>query len=116
MKREHEKLDAIFDALANRHRRGIVYRLSLQPSTISLLADELDLSLPAIHKHIKILEDAGLVQRKKVGRNNFLALRRNSLHQLRKWLNQYNNHWGSDEETLENYVKNLEQREKSRKS
>ena len=60
-----QDLDLIFDALANEHRREIIYSLSLHPSSISQLASMQGLSLPAIHKHIKMLEIAGIVIRKK---------------------------------------------------
>src|SRR5687767_4508039 len=98
------QLDHIFEALGNEHRREIIYVLSLQPSTISKLAEMRGLSLPAIHKHIKQLEDAGLIRRKKIGRTNVLALNRQSLRVLQDWLSQYHTYWGSDEETLENYA------------
>jgi DNA-binding transcriptional ArsR family regulator len=105
-------LDKIFEALANKHRREIIRVLSLQPSSISQLASMRGLSLPAIHKHIKLLEDAGLIRRKKIGRTNFLALNRESLRGLQDWVMQYHTYWGSDEETLENYAQYLE-KEKS---
>ena len=54
-------LDSVLEALANPHRREIVYVLGLQPCAISQLARMRGLSLPAIHKHVKILENAGLV-------------------------------------------------------
>jgi DNA-binding transcriptional ArsR family regulator len=65
------------------------------------------LSLPAIHKHIAVLEDAELVLRRKAGRTNYLALRRAPLLGLQDWLARYHVYWGSDEETLENYVEYL---------
>ena len=108
MKPSSKKLDAIFDTLANNHRRSIVYALSLQPATISELAKREKLSLPAIHKHIKILEENGLVLRKKSGRCNFLALNRDSLLALGDWINQYHAFWGNNNETLENYVERME--------
>ncbi len=111
MKYESKQLDAAFIALANKHRRAIVYRLSLQPSSISSLANELKLSLPAIHKHIKILEGSKLLQRRKSGRSNFLALNRDGLTALRHWVNQYAAWWGSNKESLENYVEWIEKGE-----
>jgi len=101
-------LDKIFEALASKHRREIIYALSLQPHSISQLADMRELSLPAIHKHIKILEDADMIMRKKVGRTNFLAFKRDSLRRLQEWVTQYHTYWGNNEETLENYIKFLE--------
>ncbi len=100
-------LDNVFAALAHKHRREIIYALSLQPCAISKLADMRGLSLPAIHKHIKVLENADLIFRKKIGRTNFLALKRESLRGLQDWLSQYHAYWGSDEETLENYAQYL---------
>lgn len=101
-------LSNTFEALANAHRRSIVYRLSLLPASITQLANAEKLSLPAIHKHIKILERAKLVQRKKSGRTNFLALDRTALAELRSWIEQYHSYWGRNEETLENYVADIE--------
>jgi DNA-binding transcriptional ArsR family regulator len=66
------------------------------------------LSLPAIHKHIGILEKGDLIIRKKIGRTNFLALKREALRGLQDWLMQYQTYWGSDKETLENYAQYLE--------
>lgn len=100
-------LDEAFDALANEHRREIIHALSLQPCSISQLASMRALSLPAIHKHIKVLESAGLVVRKKIGRTSFLALRRETLRTVQDWLAQYHAYWGHDEETLENYAQYL---------
>ena len=102
-----QDLDKLFEAFANKHRREIIYLLSLQPYSISYLASIRNLSLPAIHKHIKILVNAHLIIRKKIGRTNFLALNRNSLRGLQKWLNQFHTYWGSNEETLDNYVQYL---------
>ena len=102
-----QDLDNVFEALANKHRREIIYVLGLQPCSISYLATMRGLSLPAIHKHIKLLEKAGLTLRKKIGRTNFLTLNRKSLRGLQDWLMQYHTYWGSDEETLENYAQYL---------
>ena len=97
-------LDIVLEALANKHRREIVYCLSLQPCSISELASRRSLSLPAIHKHIKVLENAGMIMRKKIGRSNFLALNRESLHCLQDWLKQCHAYWGSNEQSLDNYA------------
>ena len=104
MKDEKDDLDEIFEALASRHRRAIIYRLSLQPISISQLAKERRLSLPAIHKHIEVLERAEFLLRKKSGRCNFLALNRKALLNLKDWISQFNPYWGSNKETLANYV------------
>jgi DNA-binding transcriptional ArsR family regulator len=107
-----QDLDIIFEALANKHRREIVYALGLQPHSISQLASMRDLSLPAIHKHIKILENAGMILRKKTGLTTFLALNKDSLYSLQKWLMQYHTYWGSNDATLENYTQYVSKKEK----
>lgn len=104
---KNEKLDEVFEAFANKHRREIIYLLALQPYSISKLAEMRNLSLPAIHKHIKSLELANMIIRKKVGRTNFLILNRESLRGLQDWLMQFHTYWGSDEESLENYTQFL---------
>jgi DNA-binding transcriptional ArsR family regulator len=101
------ELNTIFVALANEHRREIIYVLGLQPCSISQLAEMRGLSLPAIHKHIKLLENAGMVTRKKMGRTNFLTLNRESLRGLQDWLMQFHTYWGNEDETLENYARYL---------
>jgi len=114
-KHNQQDLDKLFEAFANKHRREIIYILGLQPCSISYLASIRDLSLPAIHKHIKILENARLIIRKKIGRTNFLTLNRNSLRGLQDWLNQYHTYWGSNEETLENYAQYLGNKKTTKK-
>jgi DNA-binding transcriptional ArsR family regulator len=109
------ELNKVFEALANEHRREIIYVLSLQPASIGQLASMRGLSLPAIHKHIKILEKGGMVIRKKTGRTNFLSLNRNSLRVLQDWLSQYHAYWGTNAETLENYAEYLEKKPKEKK-
>ncbi len=99
-----QDLDKIFEALASRHRREIIYALGLQPHSISQLAAQQNLSLPAIHKHIKRLESADMILRKKTKQTNFLALNKKSMLGLQDWLMQYQAYWGNDEETLENYI------------
>ena len=103
-----ERLDQVLAALANGKRRWIVYALGLQPASIGQLADQQRSSLPAIHRHIKVLEKAKLVQRKKSGRVNFLALDRTGLLLVQDWIRQYHAYWGTNEETLENYIAGIE--------
>ena len=104
-----DDLDSVFAALASRHRRQIVQLLALQPASIQQLARRIGISLTAIHRHVRVLEDAALVRRKKIGRVNFLAINRATLLRVQEWAQQYHAYWGSDEDTLENYVAAIEQ-------
>jgi DNA-binding transcriptional ArsR family regulator len=108
MVKDVQDLDGVFAALANEHRRAMVLLLALRPHAISELADRRGLSLPAIHKHVRVLEEAGMVLRRKSGRTNWLALRRGPLRGLQGWVEQFDPWWGSDEETLENFTAHLD--------
>lgn len=101
---EDSVLDRLFGALANRHRREIVHLLALQPAAVQQVARHVGLSLPAIHRHLVVLEEANLIRRKKVGRTNFLAIDRSGLRGVQDWVEEYHPGWGTDAETLENYV------------
>ncbi len=103
-----QNLDLVFDALASEHRREILYVLSLQPASISDLASQRELSLQAIHKHINLLVEAGMVTRKKSGRVTFLTLNRAGMRGIQEWVNQFQAHWDGGTETLENYSNTLE--------
>jgi len=100
-------LDRLFEALANRHRREMVRLLGLQPHSISRLARIRGLSLPAINKHVRVLVDAGIVDRRKLGRTTFLTLDRASMRDLQTWLGAFHAYWGTEKESLENYAQFL---------
>lgn len=102
-------LDKTFDALSHSKRRGIVHDLSLNPATISQLAQNHGLSLPAIHKHIRVLENAQLIQRKKVGRTNFLALMPDSITLAQTWIMQYNTAWARGNASFTNYIARMQE-------
>ncbi len=99
-----EELNLVFLALGNEKRRAIVNTLSFRPATVSQLAQEHGLSLPSIHRHIRSLEEAGLIQRRKVGHTNFVAIKRAALKAAQAWMGQYHLEWGDDDESLENYI------------
>lgn len=100
-------LDTVFAALSNEKRREIVRTLSFRPATVGQLAEEHSISLPSIHRHIRILEEAQLIQRRKIGRTNFVAIKRQSLAAAQVWMAEYHLEYGNDDETLENYIAGL---------
>ena len=105
---DEQMLDQVFAALGNGRRRQMIRTLSLHPASIAQLADEQGMSLPAIHRHVTALEEARLIQRRKAGRVNYLALSRVGLRAAQQWLGDFNAFWGSDSETLDNYVTSLQ--------
>lgn len=98
------QLDDIFQAFAHGKRRGMLHTLSFRPATVKQLASESGLSLPAMHKHIRVLEKAKLIHRRKAGRTNFVALNRKSMSIAQDWTRQFRTEWGNDKESLENYI------------
>ena len=102
-----DDLNPVFEALANEHRREIIRLLALQPRSISQLAELRQLSLPAIHKHVRVLEEAAMIRRRKIGRTNFLAVERAPLQRIQGWVEQFQPWWGTDAESLENYAEYL---------
>ena len=103
------QLDSVLDALANQKRRGIIHDLSLQPATVGQLARHHELSLPAIHKHIRALENAHLIIRKKAGRTNFVALDSATLSLAQNWITQYHVAWGNAQASLDNYISRMQE-------
>ena len=105
---ETDELSPVFGALSNQHRREIIRLLAIQPRSISHLAEARGLSLPAIHKHVRVLESAAMVHRRKVGRTNILALERGPLRAMQSWVDQFHPWWGTESESLENYADYLD--------
>jgi len=103
------QLDIILDALANQKRRNILHILALNPSTINSLGRHIELSLPAMHKHIRILETADLIIRKKSGRTNFVALNPKTLGLAQSWIAQYKTNWGNPKASLTNYIARMQE-------
>ena len=102
-----DDLSPVFEALASEHRREIIHLLAIPPRSIRQLAELRGLSLPAIHKHVRVLEEAAMVRRRKLGRTNFLAIEREPLRRLQGWVDEFHPWWGTDGETLGNYVRYL---------
>jgi DNA-binding transcriptional ArsR family regulator len=109
MSQNDQILDAVFTALANDKRRAMVFDLSLTPSTIGELAVRYKLTLPAMHKHIGVLEAAQLIRRKKSGRTNFVTLDPTALKALQAWIMQYNTAWSNVDATLSNYITKMQE-------
>src|SRR5262245_12191877 len=88
-----DRLDDLFGALADRTRRRLVARLARSPATICELAAPFDMSLPAVSKHIRVLERAGLVRRTIEGRVHTCALDGATLRDAAVWLDRYRTFW-----------------------
>lgn len=88
-----EQLDEVFHALADQTRRAMLHRLANQPMTVSELAEPFAMSLAAASKHIKVLERAGLVQRRIEGRTHICHLDARPMHGGMEWIRHYEMFW-----------------------
>jgi DNA-binding transcriptional ArsR family regulator len=93
VKYESESLDATFAALADPTRRSITARLSEGPASVSELAAPFDVSLPAITKHLSVLEHAGLIEHWKDGRTRYCRLKAEPLERAEAWVAHYRGFW-----------------------
>ena len=87
------KLDMAFAALANPTRRAILARLTQGEATVNVLAEPFDMSLPAISKHIRVLENAGLVTRGRDAQFRPCTLNTQPLQAVADWTDQYRHIW-----------------------
>ena len=95
------QLDAVFQALADTTRRGMLAHLGEGTHTVSSLAEPYDMSLAAASKHIKKLEAAGLVEREVVGRVHHCRLSPAALKHASDWLRMYERFWNARLDVLE---------------
>ncbi|MGI8525010.1 MAG: ArsR/SmtB family transcription factor [Pseudolabrys sp.] len=94
VKYNDNRLDLIFNALSDRTRRGMLARLSGKNTlSVSELAEPIDMSLPAVMKHLGVLSDAGLIKRSKTGRIVACALDAKPMQQANQWLERYQRFW-----------------------
>jgi DNA-binding transcriptional ArsR family regulator len=107
---EDERLDQTFAALANSTRRAILARLAEGAATVNELATPFNLQLPAISKHIKVLEQAGLVVRGHSAQFRPCALDPAPLQAVSAWTSQYRRIWESRFDQLDDYLDQLQQR------
>ena len=87
------RLDTVFHALADPTRRGMLASLALGDKSVGELAEPFAMTLAGASKHVKVLEAAGLLERRKTGRTHVIALRAEPLAEAEKWLRQWETFW-----------------------
>jgi DNA-binding transcriptional ArsR family regulator len=98
------QLDLVFRALGDPTRRALLARLAERPAMVTELAQPFAISLPAVSRHIRVLERAGLVARTVDGRVHHCSLSATPLKDVEKWLHQYRRFWEGTLESLARYV------------
>ena len=102
------ELDRSFLALSHPVRRAIVERLVSGPATVGEASGGVGVSKPAVTKHLKVLEDAGLVSRRVMGRTHVLRLDPRSLREVSDWLELHRSLWQRKFETVERHLRGEE--------
>jgi DNA-binding transcriptional ArsR family regulator len=101
-------LDHVFGALADPTRRAILSRLAQGEVSVSDLAEPFDMSLPAVSKHLKVLEHAGLISKSRDAQTRPCRLEPETLKAVDAWLEDYRRLWSESLERLEGYLKTLQ--------
>jgi len=103
-----QRLDLVFGALADTTRRRILARLAVGEATVGELAAPFEISRPAISKHLKVLERAGLIHRTRNGRVRRCELEAGPLHEASEWVGRYREFWEGRLDGLAAYLENNE--------
>lgn len=102
-----DPLSATFQALADPTRRAILARLALGETSVSELAKPFEISLPAVSKHLKVLEQAGLIARGREAQWRPCRLEPQALKSVDEWLEEYRRLWEQRLDRLEDYLRTL---------
>jgi DNA-binding transcriptional ArsR family regulator len=106
-----DRLTTTFAALADPTRRAILARLAAGESSVTKLAEPFEMSLPAISKHLKVLERAGLIARGREAQWRPCRLEAGPLKDVSKWLEDYRRFWEHSFDRLEDYLREIQQKE-----
>ena len=98
-------LDA-FQVIGDPSRRKMLMLLSKDSLTINSLADNFDMSRPAVSKHIKILHSAGFISIQDIGRERYCILKQDGFNELQNWISYFDKFWTSKLKKLENLLNN----------
>jgi DNA-binding transcriptional ArsR family regulator len=110
-----DRLSATFASLADPTRRAILARLALGETSVTELAEPFEMSLPAISKHLKVLEHAGLIARGRDAQWRPCRLKAAPLKEAVDWLEQYRRFWEESLDRLEDYLRELQAKETKEK-
>jgi DNA-binding transcriptional ArsR family regulator len=103
-----DRLSMIFAALADPTRRAILARLSEGDATVSELAEPFTISLPAISRHLKVLENAGLISRSRSAQWRSSSLEAEPLREATEWMERYRVFWDANLDRLDAHLKMLQ--------
>ena len=103
-----DELSTTFAALADPTRRAILARLARGEATVTELAAPFDLSLPAISKHLKVLQRAGLIEQGRQAQWRPCRLKADGLRDVADWVDEYRRHWEASFDRLDEYLREIQ--------
>ncbi len=106
-----DRLSMIFSALADPTRRAILARLADGDATVSELAEPFSISLPAISRHLKVLEQAGLISRSRNAQWRSSSIQAETLREVIDWVEPYRELWDARLDRLETHLKRIRQQQ-----
>src|SRR5258706_13065065 len=109
-----DRLSAPFAAFADPTRRAILARLASGQTSVLKLAEPFDISLPAVSRHLKVLERAGLIERGREAQWRPCRLQASPLKDIADWVEVYRRHWEESFDRLDTYLKELQRKNKVR--
>jgi DNA-binding transcriptional ArsR family regulator len=113
---EADFLDRAFAALADPTRRAILARLALGEASVTELAEPVQMSLPAVSKHLKVLERAGLITRSNQAQWRYCRLEPAPLKEVADWVGAYKQFWDESYERLDEYLEDLKKKREQKGS
>jgi len=111
-----DHLSETFQALADPTRRAILARLTLGETSVNELAEPFEMSLPAVSKHLKVLERAGLISRSREAQYRPCKLEPQTLKGIDEWLGEYCRFWEARFDRLDAYLKKIQDKPNRRKT
>jgi DNA-binding transcriptional ArsR family regulator len=109
-----DRLSMKFAALADPTRRAILARLALGETSVTELAEPFEMSMPAVSKHLKVLEHAGLISRSREAQWRPCRIEAQALKDLDDWLERYRAFWEEKFDQLDVYLKTIQAKKKKR--
>lgn len=110
-----DQLTNVLTAISHPTRRAIIGQLANGPARFLEIAKPFDTALNAVTKHLKLLERAGLIERKKQGREVLITLRAEPLAEVAGWLHEYERFWNERLDDFEQYFKNKKMKKEKKK-
>jgi len=109
-----DRLNATFGALSDPTRRAILARLAEGEAKVTELAEPFGMSLPAVSKHLRVLENAQLIKRRVDGRTHLFTVDPEPLRSAQSWIEHYQRFWGEQLHSLGNYLEKTTAKEKKK--